>query len=167
MESAYFTCDTAFGWLAVAVSDAGLVALSWPAESPAAAAATLGLPNPHEIAPGSLWGEVAHKLQAYFQGQRVAFAEEPIDWRGLTPLRQRIWQAVRAIPWGTTRSYGEIAAAVGVPRAARAVGGAMAANRLPIIIPCHRVLGSDGRLVGFAGGLETKARLLAMEGLIS
>jgi len=163
----YFTIRTAFGWLAVAVSDAGLVALSLPAPSPDRARAALGAPASWpEVAPEAAWGELVAKLRAYFEGQRVAFLDEPIDWRGVTPFRQRAWEVVRAIPWGTTRSYAQVAAELGAPQAARAVGGAMAANRLPIIIPCHRVLGTDGRLVGFGGGVEMKARLLALEGTL-
>ncbi len=164
MSNRYFTCHTAFGWLAVAFSDDGLVALSWPKESAAATVAALPLDAAaRETAPGAAWGDLARRLQAYFAGERVAFDREPIDWAGVPAFRRRVWAAVQRIPWGTVHSYGEVAREVGSPQAARAVGGAMAANRLPIVVPCHRVLGSDGRLVGFAGGLPMKARLLALE----
>lgn len=163
MSADYFTTRTAMGWLAVRVSERGLVALSWPVESAAAAAAALGLPG-GEAAPGAAWADLAARLEAYFAGERVAFDREPIDWTGVPPFRRRAWAAVQGIPWGTTRTYGEVAYGLGAPGAARAVGGAMAANRLPIVVPCHRVLGRGGRLVGFAAGLPMKARLLALEG---
>lgn len=76
-----------------------------------------------------------------------------------------MWTALRTIPYGETRSYGAIAAAIGSPRATRAVGMANHRNPLPILIPCHRVIGADGSLTGYAGGLETKRRLLALEGI--
>ncbi len=162
-----FTCATALGWLAIVASAEGLLSLSWPAESAYAAVTSLGplgaAASPSE--PGADWQGLLDRLQAYFAGERVAFDREPIDWRGVPPFRRRVWAAVQSIPWGVTRSYGQVAAALGAPRAARAVGGAMAANRLPIIVPCHRVLGADGRLVGFAAGLSMKARLLSLEGV--
>ena len=82
-----------------------------------------------------------------------------------TAFELRVWAALRTIPYGETRSYGAIAAAIGSPRAARAVGMANHRNPLPILIPCHRVIGADGSLTGYAGGLETKRRLLALEGI--
>jgi len=159
-----FTCATRFGHVAIAVSDAGLVALSWPAESPEAALASLGTAARAATA-GAEWTGLVERLQAYYAGHPVSFATEPIDWQGVSPFRQRVWAAVQRIPWSSTRTYGQIALEVGAPAAARAVGGALAANRLPIVVPCHRVLGAGGRLVGFGAGLPMKARLLALEGV--
>jgi O-6-methylguanine DNA methyltransferase len=105
------------------------------------------------------------KLQRYFDGHRVLF-DEPLDLRGATAFQRRVWLAVRDIPCGETRSYGQIARQVGSPGAARAVGQAMAANPLPIVVPCHRVIGSDGNLRGFGDGLDLKRRLLEMEGAL-
>lgn len=88
----------------------------------------------------------------------------PLDLHGGTTFQQRVWQELRKIPPGRTRSYAEVAAAVGSPQAARAVGGACGANPIPLLVPCHRVLASGGRLGGFSGGLDWKRRLLALEG---
>ncbi|MCD8126114.1 MAG: methylated-DNA--[protein]-cysteine S-methyltransferase [Clostridiales bacterium] len=103
----------------------------------------------------------AQQLAEYFQGNRKAFTL-PLAPAG-TPFQQAVWAALRAIPYGETRTYGEVAAAVGRPRAARAVGGACHANPLLIVTPCHRVVGSGGALTGFACGLPVKERLLSLE----
>jgi methylated-DNA-[protein]-cysteine S-methyltransferase len=103
------------------------------------------------------------RLQAYFQGEEVTFDEWVLDARLGTGFQRRVWEATRSIQRGHTRTYGELARAVGSPGAARAVGQAMARNPWPIIVPCHRVVGSSGHLTGFGGGLEMKRRLLKME----
>ena len=87
----------------------------------------------------------------------------PLDPRG-TSFQRRVWAALTAIPWGETRTYAQIAAAVGSPRAVRAVGQANHRNPIPILIPCHRVVGADGTLTGYGGGLELKRKLLELEG---
>ncbi|WP_249012365.1 methylated-DNA--[protein]-cysteine S-methyltransferase [Conexibacter sp. DBS9H8] len=108
--------------------------------------------------------EVRRQLREYFSGERRTFTLE-LDLAG-TDWERRVWSELVSIPYGETRSYGQIAARAcertGV-RAARAVGAANAANPVVIIVPCHRVIGADGRLVGFGGGLETKRRLLDLE----
>ncbi len=101
------------------------------------------------------------QLTAYFAGMLRAF-DLPLDPRG-TPFQRRVWDAVAAVPYGETRSYGEIARAIGQPLAVRAVGAANGANPLALIIPCHRIIGSDGKLHGYGGGLDTKRQLLALE----
>ena len=105
--------------------------------------------------------EAARELDAYFQGRRRTFAV-PLAPAG-TPFQQRVWAELREIPFGATASYGEIAARIGNPRACRAVGMANHRNPISILIPCHRVVGSDGCLTGYGGGLERKAALLALE----
>lgn len=104
------------------------------------------------------------ELAAYWRGEPVAFAT-PLDAAG-TPFQQRVWQALRAIPRGRTTTYGALAAALGAPAATRAVAGAVARNPVSILVPCHRVVGRDGALTGYAGGLERKRRLLALEGAL-
>lgn len=101
------------------------------------------------------------QLEAYFKGQRKAFTLD-LDARG-TEFQKRVWQELVKIPYGQTLSYGELAARIGNPRACRAVGMANAKNPIPIIVPCHRVIGRDGSLTGFGGGLDIKARLLELE----
>lgn len=108
-------------------------------------------------------GELAERLAAYCSGEPVLFDDLALDVAG-TPFQLAVWQATRAIPRGQTRTYREIAAQVGRPGASRAVGAAEGANPVAIIVPCHRVVGSDGALRGFGGGLPLKARLLALEG---
>jgi methylated-DNA-[protein]-cysteine S-methyltransferase len=102
-----------------------------------------------------------HQLKAYFSGALLHF-DLPLAARG-TPWQQQVWRALLDIPFGETRSYGDIARAVGRPRAARAVGRANNTNPLPVIVPCHRVVGAGGSLVGYGGGLDLKAHLLAHE----
>jgi methylated-DNA-[protein]-cysteine S-methyltransferase len=102
------------------------------------------------------------QLEEYFAGKRVAF-DLPLALRG-TPFQMSVWQALLRIPYGVTASYGEIAAAIGRPGASRAVGGANHNNPIPIVVPCHRVIGSDGSLTGYGGGEDRKRRLLALEG---
>ena len=103
----------------------------------------------------------ADQIAEYFEGRRQAF-ELPIAVAG-TPFQQDVWDALRAIPYGETRSYGELARSMGRPAAVRAVGKANGDNALAIVVPCHRVVGSDGRLVGYGGGLWRKKRLLELE----
>lgn len=103
------------------------------------------------------------QLREYFAGARRTF-DLPLAPHG-TAFQQRVWAALRAIPYGETRTYGELAAAIGSPNASRAVGMANHRNPIPIIIPCHRVIGANGTLTGYAGGLEVKQKLLALEGL--
>ncbi len=101
------------------------------------------------------------QLLEYLEGKRTAF-DVVLDLRG-TPFQKRVWAALLEIPYGDTRSYQEIARSVGSPRAVRAVGAANGANPVSLVVPCHRVIASDGTLGGYGGGLELKARLLAME----
>ena len=101
------------------------------------------------------------QLLEYLSGARRAF-DLPLDPAG-TAFQRSVWEALRAIPYGQTRTYGEIAAAVGRPRAVRAVGQANHVNPLPIFIPCHRVVGKNGALTGYAGGLDLNGALLALE----
>ncbi|MBI5433028.1 MAG: methylated-DNA--[protein]-cysteine S-methyltransferase [Planctomycetes bacterium] len=108
--------------------------------------------------------ELAHvrdELAAYFAGERERFELE-LSPRG-TPFQHMVWQALRAIPFGETRSYAELARAIGRPKAVRAVGAANGANPWAIVVPCHRVIGADGSLTGYAGGLERKRALLELE----
>jgi methylated-DNA-[protein]-cysteine S-methyltransferase len=105
--------------------------------------------------------EAERQLRAYFAGELRQF-DLPLDPQG-TPFQQQVWAALREIPYGEVRSYGQIAAAIGNPKACRAVGMANHRNPLPILIPCHRVCGSDGSLTGYGGGIERKKWLLELE----
>lgn len=136
------------GSLRIEASDLGITALS-PANQP---------PCP----PASpLLRECVRQLNAYFAGQRTVF-DLPLYMEG-TPFQLRVWQALRSIPYGETCTYGQLAAMLGQPTAARAVGGANHRNPLCILIPCHRVIGADGSLTGYGAGLDMKAWLLDHE----
>ncbi|MPZ89455.1 MAG: methylated-DNA--[protein]-cysteine S-methyltransferase [Nitriliruptorales bacterium] len=105
--------------------------------------------------------EVIAQLEGYFAGTRTTF-EVPLAPQG-TPFQQRVWQALQEIPYGRTASYGQLAERIGSPRAVRAVGLANGRNPIPIIIPCHRVIGADGSLTGYGGGMDRKRLLLDLE----
>jgi methylated-DNA-[protein]-cysteine S-methyltransferase len=113
-------------------------------------------------APAGAFTDVVEQLDAYFAGELTEFDVE-LDMPG-TDFQQRVWSALRAIPYGETRTYGEIAAQIGAPGASRAVGLANGRNPISIIVPCHRVVGSTGGLTGYGGGLHRKRILLALEG---
>jgi methylated-DNA-[protein]-cysteine S-methyltransferase len=114
-----------------------------------------------EVANDPLFERVADQLEHYFAGSLQAF-DIPFDLQG-TPFQRVVWQALLAIGAGTTRSYGDIARAIGRPVAVRAVGAAVGRNPISILVPCHRVIGSDGSLTGYAGGVERKVALLRLE----
>ena len=111
---------------------------------------------------GTWLREAERQLRAYFEGALREF-ELPLDMQG-TEFQKRVWTQLRTIPYGETRSYGQIAAAIGAPTAVRAVGAANGANPIAIVVPCHRVIGASGKLVGYGGGLALKKRLLELEG---
>ena len=145
------------GTLTLVASDAGLVAILWEKD------------DHDRVRLGALYRTPDHpvlvqaerELAEYFAGTRVSFSL-PLDMRG-TDFQKSVWQALLTIPFGETRSYGEIARQIGRPKAVRAVGAANGRNPLSIVAPCHRVIGSNGALTGFAGGLEAKAHLLDLE----
>lgn len=117
--------------------------------------------QPEEVTPLLL--EACRQLREYFAGERKVFAL-PLAPEG-TAFQKKVWAALRDIPWGETRSYGDIARAIGKPAASRAVGMANGRNPLPIFIPCHRVIGTNGSITGYSGGLEKKRFLLRLEGI--
>ncbi|MCM8556432.1 methylated-DNA--[protein]-cysteine S-methyltransferase [Sphingomicrobium sediminis] len=155
----YASVDSALGPMLVAASDKGVCRLSFD-EAPGALATLF--PG-HDIVPDD--GRIAPWVEA--ARQKVASPQDrhdiPLD-RGGTPFQRAVWDELDKIPAGETRSYGEIAAALGKPGAERAVGSANGANRIAVLIPCHRVVRSDGSLGGYAYGLERKAKLLEAEG---
>jgi len=124
-----------------------------------------GVPGAVRNQENSLLAEVCAQLQAYFAGQLREF-HVPLDMQG-TPFQLRVWGRLGTIPYGETRSYMQIARAIGSPLAVRAVGAANGANPIPIIVPCHRVIGASGKLVGYGGGLPLKKRLLELEGALA
>jgi len=107
--------------------------------------------------------EAARQLQEYFNGSRTNFSL-PLDMEG-TDFQKKVWNAMLKVPFGRTRSYGQIARDIGNPKACRAVGGSCGKNNIAIVIPCHRIIGSDGSMTGFGGGIPLKKRLLDLEGI--
>jgi methylated-DNA-[protein]-cysteine S-methyltransferase len=145
------------GRLTLVASELGLVAILWENDNPR----RVPLADVVESDSHPVLLETERQLQEYFAGRRREFAL-PLDFRG-TEFQRRVWSALLTIPYGQTRSYAQIAQQIGCPAAVRAVGAANGRNPLSIIAPCHRVVGSNGKLTGFAGGLEAKAQLLALE----
>jgi methylated-DNA-[protein]-cysteine S-methyltransferase len=149
------------GPLTLVASDAGLRAVLWPDDDPdrvpaAGTAVPVDDPGDHPVL-----ARTAAQLDEYFAGGRRSF-DLPLDPVG-TEFQLSAWRALTTIPYGTTATYAEQAERLGDRNKARAVGAANARNPLSIVVPCHRVVGSDGSLTGFAGGVETKRRLLALE----
>ncbi|WP_406676228.1 methylated-DNA--[protein]-cysteine S-methyltransferase [Moorella sp. ACPs] len=153
------------GNLTIVTGVAGLCRLSFPGEEPGAIPSYLAQKFPGATITveenGSSCREVMRQLDEYFDGRRFSFSLR-LDLRG-TPFQLAVWSALQKIPYGTTCSYSHIARVIGRPEAVRAVGQAIGRNPVGIIIPCHRVIGKDGRLVGFGGGLATKEWLLNFE----
>ncbi len=125
----------------------------------------LAIDSPPEATDDPILLQAIAELQQYFEGQRQTF-DVPIDLKIGTAFQREAWATLRKIPYGQTMSYGEQAKAMGRPKAMRAVGAANGRNPLPVIIPCHRVISSLGKLHGFSGGIELKKTLLAIEGLM-
>jgi methylated-DNA-[protein]-cysteine S-methyltransferase len=152
--------DSPVGELLLVASTAGLRAVLWPNDN------RRRVPLPPLTAgvftgPSAVLDRTAQQLDDWFAAQRTTF-DLPFDLHG-TPFQVKAWRALAAIPYGATRSYGEQAATLGHPTAARAIGAANGRNPLSIVLPCHRVIGANGTLTGFAGGIETKRWLLDFE----
>ena len=152
------THPTPVGELTLVASDQGLRAILWPKLSPQRAGIT---PRPRRNPDHPILMQTAAQLDEYFAGSRTTFAI-PLDLQG-TRFQLAAWRSLADIPFGTTTSYGRQAAALGIPTAARALGAANGANPVCVVLPCHRVIGADGSLTGFGGGLPTKQWLLDHE----
>jgi methylated-DNA-[protein]-cysteine S-methyltransferase len=163
-EIGYETVASPIGDLLVACTPRGLVRIGLPSEDPDTVLAELARTVSREIAESPRRvARARRELEQYFAGQRREFTI-PLDWAGATGFRLRALEAMSRLPYGETVTYGELAARAGNPRAARAAGHACATNPIPIVVPCHRVIGSDGTLHGYTGGLRYKEFLLRLEG---
>ena len=154
----YKMVDSPIGRLKLVATDKGLAGILWENDRPR----RVRLHIETEDNRNPVLIETERQLREYFAGQRQEFALK-LDLAG-TAFQRKVWNALLTIPFGETRSYGQIARQIGNPNAVRAVGAANGRNPVSIIAPCHRVIGSTGKLTGFAGGLDAKARLLAFEG---
>lgn len=151
------TIDSPVGTLTLVASDNGLVAVLWPDDAPG----RVRLAAAEERADHPVLAAAGIQLAEYFAGARRSF-DLPLAPSG-SAFQRAVWAALAAIPHGETRSYADIARAIGRPTASRAVGAANGRNPLSIVVPCHRVIGTSGKLTGFAGGLAAKQQLLAHE----
>jgi methylated-DNA-[protein]-cysteine S-methyltransferase len=165
----YHIFDASFGSCAIAWTSRGISRFQLPEADSDATEARMrnggrepcnGAPPPHVAA-------AEEKLQRYFDGEETDFSDLALDLSGCSAFNKAIYDAARTVGWGATTTYGALAKSIGSPRAARAVGHAMARNPITIVIPCHRVLAAGGELHGFSayGGLVTKERLLVLEGV--
>lgn len=163
LDVAYHIVDTPFDRLLLAVTPAGLVRVAFEREGfdevLAALAATI---SPRILQAEGPTAAAAHQLEEYFAGRRRHF-DLPVDLRLVRGFRRDVLDQLRRIPYGDTRSYAAVARAAGNPAAVRAAGSACSHNPLPIVVPCHRVVRSDGKIGHYLGGTETKVALLAME----
>jgi O-6-methylguanine DNA methyltransferase len=164
------TVPTSLGIYSAAFTTRGLAMLAFPGDSPSHCRAFLQRWEPSAAVAEGIGpdddprvAQLTDELNAYFAGDLRDFRIE-LDQRG-TPFQLSVYRALLDIPWGKTRSYGQLATTLGRPKAVRAVGAANGANPIAIVVPCHRVIGSNGRLTGYGGGLDLKARLLAIEGV--
>jgi len=160
----YGSLDTPFGTMLAANSKRGLVRVAYPEESLdgmlGRIASTL---SPRIVEAPAALDPLKRQLEEYFSGRRRTF-EVPLDWSLMSPFTKRVLKATAGIPYGGVLSYMEVAGEAGSPRGSRAAGNALGANPIPIVIPCHRVLHSGGRIGGYGGGLERKRWLLELEG---
>ena len=156
--------STPIGPIWIAVSERGLVAVEVSPNQDALISLLDRLGFQQVLVDETKTAAAANQVSQYLQGKRETF-DIPIDWSVLTPFQEQALRATYAIPYGKVMTYGEIARQLGKPRAARAVGRAEATNPMPLVIPCHRVIGADGGLHGYGAGagLETKAWLLQLE----
>ena len=140
----------------------GLMATTLPQSSAGEASRLLGIGVNQAVFSSEPFADLVERFEVYFTGEKVNFPDE-LDLSGATPFQRRVWESTRLIPYGETRSYLWVARQIGKPGAARAVGQALGKNPLSIIVPCHRVIASDGGLGGFGGGVEMKKYLLRLE----
>jgi methylated-DNA-[protein]-cysteine S-methyltransferase len=157
-DKLYVTMDSPVGRLLLRGNRRSLTAIEFAPKG------TRRAEHPPGIASKPPFREAIRQLEAYFRGKLRDF-DLPLELEG-TEFQKRTWKALQSIPYGKTISYADLARRVGNPRAARAVGTANGANPLPIVIPCHRVIGASGRLAGYGGGLEIKEKLLVLEGAL-
>jgi methylated-DNA-[protein]-cysteine S-methyltransferase len=164
LDVAYAEIDSPIGELIVFVTPRGLLRVKYADEPIEGVLADVAaLVSPRILRAPARTDEARHELEAYFGLRRRAF-NLPIDWSLVHGFTGRILRQTAQIPFGDVRSYGQLAAQAGSPRAARAVGNALGSNPIPIVVPCHRVLHADGGLGGYSGGLDRKRYLLALEG---
>jgi methylated-DNA-[protein]-cysteine S-methyltransferase len=163
LDLAYRTTDSPFGTLLLAATDDGLVRVAFATEDHDAVLARLAQDvSPRILRTGRRLDPIARQLDEYFAGTRRTF-DVTVDLRLVSGFRREVLDRLAAVPYGTTRSYAALAAAAGNPKAVRAAASACSHNPIPLVVPCHRIVRSDGTIGQYLGGTETKRSLLAME----
>ncbi|MDF0642747.1 MAG: methylated-DNA--[protein]-cysteine S-methyltransferase [Nitrospira sp.] len=155
-----------WGWMGLAESPAGIASIVLSKPSKLAVQSTLGSSKLGEQSSSPRLRAAKKQLIEYMAGKRTSFTF-PLDLSDGTAFQRRVWRTLQSVPYGTLSSYQNLAARVGGKQYARAVGGAVGSNPLPIVVPCHRIVAQDGSIGGFSGGLPTKRKLLALEGSLS
>ncbi|MBA7564430.1 Methylated-DNA--protein-cysteine methyltransferase [subsurface metagenome] len=158
----YIIFNTDVGWIGILSSANGLLGITLPQRSAQEACQLLGNNVNHATWSPHLFDDLMERLRTYFSGHKVAFPDK-LDLFRATHFQREVWEITRLIPYGETGSYAWVAEQIKRPKAMRAVGQALSKNPLPIIVPCHRVVASDGKLGGFSGGVEMKRYLLSLE----
>jgi methylated-DNA-[protein]-cysteine S-methyltransferase len=169
-QQEYTTFETRNGFVALAWNQHGVSSLRLPSQTEASAEASIlkRLPHARRALPSASIAQLISDIKRYFEGEKIDFSQVPVDLGSQTPFFSGVYTEVRKLRWGETTTYGTVAKSLGgEPQAARDVGQAMAANPVPLIVPCHRVLAAGGKLGGFSapGGLSSKVRMLEIEGV--
>lgn len=162
MWMSYTLLDTELGRIGLVGSTNGLRRIVLPQPSPEMVLQFIMDGLPGAIADPSPFGDLPQRLRRYLRGESISFSDK-LDLTHTTPFRRAVWEATCSIPYGETKNYGWIAEQIGKPKASRAVGQALVKNPLPIVVPCHRVVGKDGNPRGAGRGLELRKRLLEIE----
>jgi methylated-DNA-[protein]-cysteine S-methyltransferase len=165
LDTAYDVIETEIGPMLAATTDHGLARLLFDAEPETQLDDLARLAGPRVLRAPRALDQTRRELDEYFAGRRTAF-DLTLDLRGRPAFTARVLGELARVPYGATATYGDLATRVGSPNASRAVGMVMNRNRIPIVLPCHRIVGSSGQLVGYAGGLERKEQLLRLEGAL-
>jgi O-6-methylguanine DNA methyltransferase len=160
----FYLCETSIGWMGLGVQDGAVCACTLPRRSREEALEEMAARGASQPADASEAGDLPERLRRWADGEAVDLGDG-VRIAGGTPFQRQVWQTLLEIPRGETRSYAWVAQRIGRPRAVRAVGQAVGSNPLPVLVPCHRVLASDGSLCGFGGGLKMKEDLLRLEGV--
>jgi len=161
-ELRYITFNTDMGWVGILGSAKGLLGTTLPQRSAQEARQSLGDRATYATWSPHSFEDLIQRFRSYFSGHRTTFPDK-LDLSQATAFQRQVWEITRLIPYGETRSYSWVTEQIGKPRAARAVGQALARNPLPIIVPCHWVVASDGKFGGYRGGVEMKRYFLRLE----
>ncbi len=165
LDAAYDVIDSELGPLLTAVTDRGLARITYDPDPERELERLARVAGPRVLRVPRALDETRRELDDYFAGRRRSF-DLALDLRGVAPFAVTVLGELARVPYGRTATYGELATRAGNPRAARAVGMVMNRNPIPIVLPCHRIVGASGSLVGYGGGLERKEKLLRLEGAI-